>query len=111
MTHKRKGGVRPGAGRPPGTPNTALQAEKRELRDIARSYTDMALQALVEVAGQREVPNARVSAAKELLDRGWGKPIQATETPPSPPGDDAKLINGVAVLPPLMAPFKRQDVN
>lgn len=38
----------------------------------AKKHTKKALQALVEIVSDRESPQ-RVSAARELLDRGWGK--------------------------------------
>lgn len=65
------GGKREGAGRPAGSPNKATA----KIRDIARQYTEQAIQALVDVlANEREPAAARVSAANSLLDRGYGKP-------------------------------------
>lgn len=49
-----------------------------EIRSLARSHTDAALQTLKAIMDDAEVnPSARVSAACYLLDRGWGKPKQA----------------------------------
>jgi hypothetical protein len=31
------------------------------------------------VVGEQTEPNIRISAARELLDRGWGKPNQPVE--------------------------------
>lgn len=43
----------------------------------AREHTDTALQVLVEGMGDED-PRVRVTAAKEVLDRGWGKPLAMT---------------------------------
>jgi hypothetical protein len=48
----------------------------RELRSLARSYTDLSLQAIAHVIQNGESEQARVSAAFGMLDRGWGKPQQ-----------------------------------
>lgn len=64
-------GSKPGerrGGRRKGTPNLATAS----IRDIARQYTDQAVMALVGVLSD-ESAAARVAAAKELLDRGFGK--------------------------------------
>ena len=55
-------------GRTKGAPNKATAS----IRDIARLYTDQAVMALVGVLSD-ESPAARVAAAKELLDRAYGK--------------------------------------
>jgi hypothetical protein len=48
-----------------------------EIRSLARSHTETALNCLVGIMNQPEAPPAaRVSAANSLLDRGWGKPAQ-----------------------------------
>lgn len=64
-------GSKPGerrGGRVKGTPNKATAS----IRDIARQYTDEAVKALVGVLSD-ESAAARVAAAKEILDRGYGK--------------------------------------
>ena len=67
-TAKPKAAGNRGKGRPKGVPNKATAS----IRDIARQYTDEAVKALVE-ALRTETGAARVSAAKEILDRGYGK--------------------------------------
>src|SRR3546814_20190143 len=67
-------GSKPGerrGGRQKGTPNKATAS----IRDIAREYTTEAIEALVSVmAGGADIPAAaQVSAAKEILDRAYGK--------------------------------------
>lgn len=48
------------------------------LTALAQEHTNDALAALVEVMNDRAAaPSARVSAAQAILDRGWGKPLQA----------------------------------
>lgn len=51
-----------------------------EIRSIARSHTEAAINALLSVMNQPESPPAaRVAAANSILDRGWGKPAQPIE--------------------------------
>jgi hypothetical protein len=51
-----------------------------EIRSLARSHTRTALNILVQVMRNKDAtPAARVSAANAVLDRGWGKAIQAIE--------------------------------
>jgi hypothetical protein len=59
----------PGGGRKPNS----------DVRLLARAGTVEAVQALLEVVRQRRVLPARVSAAIAILDRAWGKPVQAVE--------------------------------
>lgn len=68
----RVGGARPGAGRPKGSPNKATAS----LRDVARQYTEQAIETLVQIALAGESEAARVAAANSILDRGYGKPSQ-----------------------------------
>ncbi len=56
-------------GRTKGTPNKATAS----LKDMARQYTAEALEALVGIIRDSETDAAKVSAAKEILDRGYGK--------------------------------------
>ena len=49
-----------------------------EIRSLARSHTESALNVLAGIMNEPEAPHAaRVSAANSLLDRGWGKPNQS----------------------------------
>ena len=69
-----RGGKRIGAGRKPGATSLA----KRDLASLAKEHVDAALAALVEIATSGQSESARVSAANAILDRAYGKPIQAT---------------------------------
>ncbi len=67
-------GSKPGehrGGRVKGTPNKTTAS----IRDIAREYTGQAIKALADVLkGGEGIPAAaQVAAAKEILDRGYGK--------------------------------------
>lgn len=67
-------GSKPGerrGGRSKGVPNKATAS----LKDIAREYTEEAIIALVSVL-RSESGASRVAAARELLDRGYGKASQ-----------------------------------
>jgi hypothetical protein len=58
-----------------------------EIRSLARSHTRAAINVLVGVMRAKDAtPAARVSAANAILDRGWGKPVQALAN-----GDDRAL--------------------
>lgn len=49
-----------------------------DIRSLARSHTETALKTLAGIMEQTDAPPAaRVAAANSLLDRGWGKPVQA----------------------------------
>lgn len=51
---------------------------KQNIQSFARSHTDTAIKTLAGLMTNVEVPAAaRVAAARELIDRGWGKPPQA----------------------------------
>jgi hypothetical protein len=88
-----------------------------ELRDLARAHTPDALKRLVELLQSRNEQTA-LAAARELLDRGYGKPVQSvekdvrtfdvgkafiaavTQVNAKPlPGDDARVIDATAAPP------------
>lgn len=49
-----------------------------DIRSLARSHTDTAINTLKGIMQQKTAPAAaRVAAATALLDRGWGKAPQA----------------------------------
>lgn len=49
-----------------------------DIRSLARAHTETAIRTLASIMNMEDAPPAaRVGAATALLDRGWGKPIQA----------------------------------
>lgn len=47
-----------------------------EIKSLARSYTEMAIQSLAGIAQNGTSESAKVAACQVLLDRGWGKATQ-----------------------------------
>lgn len=70
-----KGGKREGAGRPAGVPNKITA----DIRALAQEYGPEAIRELATILTTSENHTARIAAAKELLDRGYGKAIQGVE--------------------------------
>ena len=71
MTKRTKTG-----GRAAGTPNKATASVKQ----IASEYTESAVSTLASIMTDSEQPAiARISAAREVLDRAHGKPAQFVE--------------------------------
>ncbi|MAV73257.1 MAG: hypothetical protein CBB81_02855 [Cellvibrionales bacterium TMED21] len=73
------GGFRKGAGRPVGSTNKSSPELSQRLSELAKTYTEEALQTLVDVARNGRTDAARVSAANALLDRAYGKPAVKEE--------------------------------
>jgi hypothetical protein len=111
------GGKRKGAGRPKGSKNkerTAIEVvieeqrrqieagveiAKEQIGETARRYAAVALEALAVTAVYGE-GMARVQAARELLDRGYGKvPEPAAEPPP-------QIMEGIVI-----EPLRKSDGN
>ena len=67
-------GVKQG-GRKKGTPNKSTA----EIKELAQTYSTDALKTLAMIMLTSENDTAKIAAAKELLDRGYGKPTQAME--------------------------------
>ena len=74
-----RGGARDGAGRPTGAINKASLAQSQRLSELAKTYTEDALNTLIDVARNGRTDAARVSAANAILDRGYGKPAAREE--------------------------------
>lgn len=73
-----RGGARSGAGRPAGAKSRATKQAKAQLSELAKAYAPEALETLADVMKNGQSESARVAAANSILDRGYGKPIQAT---------------------------------
>jgi hypothetical protein len=72
-----RGGARSGAGRPKGARNKATNEAKATLSELAKKYAPEALETLASIMRAGESEAARVTAANSILDRGYGKPVQA----------------------------------
>jgi hypothetical protein len=70
MTKRRKTG-----GRIKGTPNKATA----DVKALASPYGLEAVNTLVRIMNEGESEQARIAAAKELLDRGYGRPRQTLD--------------------------------
>ena len=80
-----RGGKRPGAGRKPGVPNKATA----DIKAAAQLHTADMLAVLVTIAkGAKSPPQARVAAAKTVIEFGHGKAAQALT---GPEGEALKL--------------------
>lgn len=102
----RRGGARPGAGRKPKgyvKPSALSELNKvsalaaaapEEIDGLAQSHANAALQSLVKVLFYGKSEAAKITAAKEILDRGYGKPTVE--------------IGGDAAMLPFMAAPQRE---
>ena len=91
------GRFQPGGGSPNPGGRPALV---REVRDLARIHTALAVQTLAAIcADPKAAAHSRVSAADALLCRAWGRPSQAIEVSRGPDTrdfiqmSDAELID------------------
>lgn len=57
-----------------GRPKGSLNKVTRDVRELAQSYTSEALEKLAKIMRVGKSEQAQVAAARELLDRGHGKP-------------------------------------
>jgi hypothetical protein len=66
----------------PGTPSPnpgGRPALLRPVRELAQAKTETAVGVLVEIAQDpSQPPQARIEAARTILEYGWGRPPQAT---------------------------------
>ncbi|WP_426313499.1 DUF5681 domain-containing protein [Methylobacterium fujisawaense] len=52
----------------------------REVQELAREYTDEAIEQLVSIGRDEKINgSARVQAWNSVLDRGWGRPKQSVD--------------------------------
>jgi hypothetical protein len=71
-----KGGFKPGrSGNPGGRPRKAIG----DLGAEARKYAGLALSTIVQVCAEAKMDRDRLAAARELLDRGFGRAVQAVD--------------------------------
>lgn len=89
MATKPKGLPKTG-GRRRGTPNKTTA----DIRALAQEFGEAALRKLVEVMNHADSPpQAKISAANALLDRGYGKPSELVE-----PEDSTTGMKSIAEL-------------
>jgi hypothetical protein len=59
-----------------GSPSSTAKSQ-HDLRNLAREHAQAALSLIVKVLGNpRALPQARIAAARSLLERGWGEDLQ-----------------------------------
>jgi hypothetical protein len=73
----KRGGRRPGAGRPKGRRNIATLAQKASITELAQQYMLEAIETVVGIMrNSEERASVRLTAAGMLLDRGYGRTWQ-----------------------------------
>jgi hypothetical protein len=82
------------SGNPGGRPRVAA-----EIRELARVHAPTAIEELARLALKAKSESARISAIRELLDRGFGRPIQTGQI-------DDTMASG---LPPNATPEEIRD--
>ncbi len=80
-TGKLMGGARQGAGRKKGGRNKITKAtlllQGLSVSELARNYTEEALNTIVQIMRDSEFDSMRLAAATAILDRGYGRPPAA----------------------------------
>lgn len=68
-----------------GRPKGALNKATAEIKAAARKHGPEALKVLVELMKKADSEQARIAAAREVLDRGYGKATQPLGEDPTMP--------------------------
>jgi hypothetical protein len=71
---------------------------KRKLRDKAREFSGLALATLVDACMTGDTTASRVAAAKELLDRGFGKSTEHVEIDDKRDNEAARVVAELEAL-------------
>jgi hypothetical protein len=97
MPRGRKPGGPKTGGRVAGTPNKATL----DIKELAQKHGPELVNILISLAKDSETPHAsRVTAIKEALDRGYGKPSQILGSDPENPLPDMpRVIEHIYVDP------------
>jgi hypothetical protein len=57
--------------------SSSTAKSQHDLRNLAREHAQAALSLIIKVLGNpRALPQARIAAARSLLERGWGEALQ-----------------------------------
>ena len=80
---------------PKGKPKGTLNKSTAEVKGLAQTYGPGALTTLATIMRNSDNDQARIAAAKELLDRGYGKTAQAVELT----GKDGGPISSISLTP------------
>ena len=83
--------MREGSGRPAGAVNKATSELKLNLSELAREYTNDALDTLVEVMQSSQSDSARIAAATAILDRGYSRSTKTTSLEVNAPFVSTKI--------------------
>ncbi len=81
-----------------GNPGGRLRMDK-PLRELARLYTEEALETTVQLMRGSPQDNVRLSAANLILDRGWGRvPIIVDNQKPSDLSDEELIQRSIETI-------------
>ena len=81
--------------------NPGGRPKSKELRDLCRTYTADAVKELARLALESKSERVRVVAITEILDRGYGRPMQAIEVAVDdarPTQEDQRDLTPIQVL-------------
>ena len=108
----RRGGARVNAGRPLGRKTKATLEAKATLSELAREYTQVALDALVRVASSlQSSDSATVAAAVALLDRGYGRPSQSIDVTGASSGPVLNYISLAGMEPDVLEELRARALE
>ena len=79
------------------------------VRELARGYTELAINTLVELCGKGKTESVRRAAATDLLERGWGKPVQQVEITRTP--FDEMTADELRALERALADLEREEAG
>ncbi len=95
---KKKGGVRPGAGRPRGVPNRAT----RPVKELAADFSESSILSLVWLRDHATSEQVRLGANIAILDRAHGRPRQEIDL--SQDDKIVVIVNRDRPMPPATLP-------
>jgi hypothetical protein len=98
---------------PKGRPPVKLHMQSEEVQALARSYGREAIDTLAGLMRSSESEAIRGAAARDLLDRGWGKPKQSVEVEAGPSQRLLELIDAarLRIAPPMATDTPKSGIN